>query len=328
MNCLKNFIGILGCNSSDPESGIYINSLPGISLKQMDQIANEDKITYSGVWDDVQERAARRFETKVKAELSKRFKISTIQQTFDLTKNLQTTTTANSAKYRGFFIDLDRFISDNNYVVSNFQRIYVQQLFLYLTGAVNTTVKIFDAVKGTQLKSVSVTGASGWNTVNINESYTARKLFIAYDATSITGTDNLIEVDFPCCDCTLDVQGAQSDISSTIRESDLTKGTNGYGLTGVFSSQCTYDSLVCNNKNVFSSAWWYLLGSEVMSEVIYTNRLSQYTTIGAQKAKDLRKEFEEIFMDELESSVMGVNVNAYDCCLECNEQVLIKESLC
>lgn len=328
MRCLTDYIGILGCGSTTPESGLYINTLPGVSLRQIDQIADEDQITYQGVWDDVQERAVRRFETKVKAELSKRFKITTIQDVVDITKNLETTTTANAAKLRGFIIDLDNFVSENHFVVSNFQRIYIQQLFLYLTGAVNTTVYLFDAVKGTQLDSYSVTGAAGWNTINVNEAYTARKIFACYDATNVTGTDNLIEKGFSCCECEINIEGAESNIAATVKESDLTKGENGYGLSGIFSSQCTYDSLVCNNKNIFSTAFWYLLGAELMSEVIYTSRLNQYTTIGAQKAKELRLEFEERFKEELTSAVEGVNVNTYDCCLECNEQILIKSSVC
>lgn len=325
MNCLIDYIGILRCGSTTSESGIYINSLPGVSLKQIDEAADADQVGFSGVWDDIQLRASRRFETKIKAELQKRYKISTIQQSFDLSKNLESTTTAAAAKYKGLIISLDNFVSSNHYVVSNFQRINVQQLFLYLTVAQNTTVKIFDAIKGALLDTFTVTGAVGWNTIQVNENYVARKLFIAYDSTLIIATDTILENHYDCCDCNVRIEGAESNIASTILESAITKGNNGFGLSGIFSSQCTFDALVCNNKNVFSNAWLYLLGIELMNEVIYTTRISRWTTVGAQKAKDLKAEFEVVFVEELANSISGLNVNASDCCLECNETIMIKE---
>jgi hypothetical protein len=58
MDCLKDYIGINVCaNQTAPVSGIYINSLPGISLEGIDKIATADQITYIGVWNDVQAQA-------------------------------------------------------------------------------------------------------------------------------------------------------------------------------------------------------------------------------------------------------------------------------
>ena len=47
INCLKSVIGVLGCK--EPQPLVYLNSLPGISIKSLDMIANEDQITYLGV---------------------------------------------------------------------------------------------------------------------------------------------------------------------------------------------------------------------------------------------------------------------------------------
>jgi hypothetical protein len=44
-----------------PESGVYINSLPGVSIEAIDSTANAEQITYLNVWADVQTEAYDRF---------------------------------------------------------------------------------------------------------------------------------------------------------------------------------------------------------------------------------------------------------------------------
>lgn len=62
MNCLTDYIGIRVCSTdTSPESGLFINPLPGLSLESIDKIADKDQITYRGVWADAQEEAYQRF---------------------------------------------------------------------------------------------------------------------------------------------------------------------------------------------------------------------------------------------------------------------------
>ncbi len=86
MICLKNFIGIQGCDTPvysyeidselQPFSGLYINiDLPGVSLKQIDRIAEEDQITFLKVWDEVQDRAIRKFLLRIKSGYMELFSV-------------------------------------------------------------------------------------------------------------------------------------------------------------------------------------------------------------------------------------------------------------
>lgn len=61
MSCLTDYIGLKDCSNAAPESGLYINTLPGISLQSMDSIATVDQITYKGLWSDAQEEAYNEF---------------------------------------------------------------------------------------------------------------------------------------------------------------------------------------------------------------------------------------------------------------------------
>ena len=76
IQCLTGFIGILGCNAQEPGSGLYINSLPGITLEKIDSIADAEQVTYLGVWKEVEKRALLSFRTVLMAGLNKCYQIN------------------------------------------------------------------------------------------------------------------------------------------------------------------------------------------------------------------------------------------------------------
>lgn len=76
MDCLTNYIGLKVCGDESSASGLFINSLPGISLESIDKIADSEQITYAGVWRDVQIEAQARFFVDVIEELNKCYQIN------------------------------------------------------------------------------------------------------------------------------------------------------------------------------------------------------------------------------------------------------------
>lgn len=76
MTCFKNYIQIEGCaaptytytvnGSAATPSGLFINRHLPIPLKQIDKIANEEQVTFLGVWNDVQDRGIQKFIIRVK----------------------------------------------------------------------------------------------------------------------------------------------------------------------------------------------------------------------------------------------------------------------
>lgn len=75
MTCLTDYIGIKGEDSS-PASGLFINSLPGITLDSIENIATIDQEDFLGVWADVQVEAAARFEMDFISEVTKCYKLN------------------------------------------------------------------------------------------------------------------------------------------------------------------------------------------------------------------------------------------------------------
>lgn len=79
MTCFIDHIGLLYCTSgvyTVPASGIYLNSLPGISIESIDKIADSEQVTYLGVWDDVQKYALAQFKLDVISEINNCYKIN------------------------------------------------------------------------------------------------------------------------------------------------------------------------------------------------------------------------------------------------------------
>jgi hypothetical protein len=331
LNCLKGHIGIEGCSQSTPVSGLYINRLPGIELEALDKIATHDQVNFEGVWDDIEERAVRRFRNEAVKMFSKRYKLKTITQSVDVEKKIDTSsTTASGTDYRGYVLELNR--EDDDYVASNLQSIYIQTLPLYLSGAVNTTVKIFDLDTEAELFSLDVTGVSGWNTVRVDETFTSRRLYVVYDATNVTSVEQDITKlkeavlyngsEYHCLcysgNINIEIRGASSTIADKY---NITFGEDTFGLSGVFSVLCSFDSLICNNLTVFETPLWYLEAAEFCFERRFTSRLNKYTLMNKDKAKELQEEYEKRFLDELDTVVEGISLDLKDYCLVCNEVI-------
>jgi hypothetical protein len=82
--------------------------------------------------------------------------------------------------------------------------------------------------------------------------------------------------------------------------------------------------LVCEKKELFDVALWYLHGTELMIEITSTDEMNRYTTIGLDKAERLKEEFYTEFLSALNDAVTSFNPADSDCivsCLECNDTV-------
>jgi hypothetical protein len=93
-----------------------------------------------------------------------------------------------------------------------------------------------------------------------------------------------------------------------------------YKLTDKTVIEC----LVCEKKELFDVALWYLHGTELMIERTSTDEMNRYTTIDLEKAENLKVEFYREFEQALDDAVSSIQPNDGDClkgCLECNDSV-------
>ncbi len=337
MKCLENYIGINYTGAPVPDSGLYVNQLPGISLKAIDKTANEDQITFTGVWADVQNRSLKKFDSAIINYFAKKWQLRVVHESIQLPNSYLgldvTQQTPAAAGYRGITYDL-------GYQASPMASIHIETLQIYLL-AVQATVtfkvwEVIDNQNANLLDTITLTGGSvGWNTVKVNKDYSAWKIFVGYEATTIDSIwlplnrsydmfNQQSLISWPTgSPCKAWLFGAQSDEPYA----NLTELNNTFGLSGQIGTACAFDNIICAWKQKFATALWYNHGAELMIERIFSDRLNRYTTIDLKKAQELQKYFADTASNELATTLDGIDLVTWDCCLNCNAPVQLVHNL-
>lgn len=325
--CLRDFIGLPGC-TEEPESGLNITDQPGISLLSIDKIADSEKQTYKAVWESVQTRAIHRLNSDLIAYFSKRFQLKRLPESVKIRELADTTTiTAAAAEYRGLNIEL-QIIGDNDYAYSGLQFIHVQEIRFYSPVALNNVnFYVIDQDTFQTLETFTVNLSVGWNSVTTNKNYLSYNIFIGYDSTLINSVALNLDNDDCCCGC---LSGCGAEIQGAVYNSGtqtLTTGVNTFGLAGTYSVQCSYETILCNNKHLFKNAYFNCLAYELMRERVYTERINKFTTVDREIAKnEMMPDFFEQYNKELSQVVDGIDLNPGDCCLVCDSVVQYRET--
>ncbi len=320
MICLKDYIGLAGCGSTTPLSGLYVNELPGVTLEMIDKLTEADQITYLGVWNDVQKRAAARLANTVNGNFRQRYSLKAIRETLYTGNVLTDKVVPMAAEFRGVEV---RIASQ-----SALQSIYVSDLYVYLTAPVaNLRVGVADIEHHVPVFTTNIDGKEGWNAIEVKRDFRTHHLFAGYDATDVDGLQiPLLEDVDNWCRCMHDTFGSKSEVRGAVYDSNINTIVANTDYTASFvaamSAHCSYEPFICDNLDVFKTVYWYLLGAELMFERMYTGRLNRFTTVDRQKAEELRKEFTEIANAELETALSGIRLDTADPCLECNQTVI------
>lgn len=338
MECLRDYIGIIGCGATAPIGGKYINTLPGISLESIESLADDEQKNFLGVWNDVQDRSLDKFKIEVTERFAKRFKLKQIRTSTDLLKIINTNTTfAHAAEKRGFSIEINQ--KDSVFTPSNLQLLYIEELSFYITDktqiGANAVITIVDLDNSDVLDTFTIALASinnGWNKVVVNEFYSSQRIACVIDATSVESVmqnistiatsgfyNNIHTIYGGQCDPIIrGVKFATADSPAF--------GSNTFGLTGVFSVVCQFDQIVCFNRKSFAYPLMYLEGSELMIERMTSSRTNYWTTLGSEDAQQLYKDFYAEFGRSLDQIIDSIDLDINDACLVCNEPIKLVET--
>ena len=112
-DCLENFIGLRGyCSESTPESGLYVNDLPSVSLKMINDVGNEEQKNFVGVWNEIYTRTLNQFESDVLIKAQKYFKTTLVAENSISGYNADPyEVESSSAEFKGIAIDANSRIS-------------------------------------------------------------------------------------------------------------------------------------------------------------------------------------------------------------------------
>lgn len=367
MDCLRDYIFVDWCGAvGTPPSGLYINSLPGISFKSLSALSDEEQVNFRDVWDNIQTRALKRLELDLRQKFGKAWKLKSILQSKNTGWKVDRTLplSINNTSYYGFEVDLGSCNSEDDYMNSALFEMYLQQLFVYSVGAIVdqiTTVKIFEMDSGSKIyqgSSTSTFAAEAWNKNEVNMNFikertsndypifnNSERYIVTLDFGTAFSSYQLDPLTNDWCECcgfkvrpmNMTTKTGENILGKTINYTDYLSG-----ISAIINSRCSWNRLVCSNKDVFATPLWYLLGIETMNEQLNSDRLNRYTTIDLKKAERRRKELEIMYMGGIErdefgnfiktmegaltQAVDGIDLDCSDCCLECAGELKLMES--
>lgn len=321
MDCLIDRIGLEGCGANTPTSSLFINSLPGITIKSIHGLTDAERSTAIEVWNNIQQRGIKKFVTAVRAEMGKKYKLASATQSVNLGRNVDTSivTPRDPALLYGVVFDFGRGISEQ-YDRSKFLTHYVKEVSFYSPDGLPINLHIFDELNNILfLEYVSVN--TGWNTKNINKLFSTQKIFIAIIPDSNASlTDLFIQDGLSCSEsCRAYVTGAYGQDINSLNETN-----NTFGLSVVYSAVCKFDRILCELSDTFDLPLWYALGSELMMERMASDRVNKWT-VNRDQAAELKAFYDAEFERTLSQAIGGLNIG-YDCCLVCDPQMAIRDS--
>lgn len=315
MDCLIDYIGLTGCGTNTPASGLFINSLPGISLKSIDSLADLEQVNYIGVWNDVQTRAIKRLELYLMAELAKKVKIK-------------------SSKYQVSTIWADDpNVADqtfNNFVEIRLKSDCGSPLGYHLIDKINVnttgspdnyTVIIYDLDTKEELYNNVFSDPNGFAiyTININKKFYRQN--IAIKMSNETGLYHYMPVQNIYHQC-----GSIEYGTSVVGTGVFSSSTQGYGFNLIgYSIGCDLNNLACTNRSIMALPLWYLCGAEMMMERITSNRVN-FWTMDKKQAEELKAYFDVSAENALKLVYNGISMSDCDCCIECDPSISIREA--
>lgn len=326
INCLTDSIGLAGCGTQTPVSGLFVNSLPGISLKNFEMLADSEQITGLAVYHDIQIRAQAWLSLEVYSQFSKRYKLATITQSIDTGMGYDYNTTRTAApEYRGNLYDLDYGNTDNQFIASVLQSHYIQFIRYYSSVVVNgAIIKIFDKDLNTTIQTLTQNLIVGFNIISVNASFSNRRIIIAIDSTTINSVSTPLSSAIRYSnECGARISGGYFNTANSTSTFVVTDDS--YGLSVVYGVRCKYDNVICQNPDLFYLPLWYKLGAELMNERLTTDRVNKLT-VNRDEAKELKAEYDLQAEEAIAQVVKGIRLDDADCCLECDSNYEIKES--
>jgi hypothetical protein len=338
MDCFKGYIGMRGCASTEPASGMFINDLEGINFENVERISDGDQRTYVNVWEDVENRGLRKFTNLLTSYFRTKYRLKKLLDRYYFGQYRLETTTAPAIELRGIEINLNPDQTDAE--ISPFITFQFTHLQFWADADATIDFKIIDPESREELWGESIDVVAGkWN--DIKAQFTApalqftRRIVFVYDATAVESADTPLSQDTGSDDgcgcgcsisgcCSAKIRGIKIDVAT---EAITYDATNTFALRGFASLRCSYDGLLCANRDLFAVALWYYLGAEMMRERMHSSRINKFTTVDRNKAIELKNAFDEVWQKELEVVVDAVDLNAENCCLECTPLVGYEETL-
>lgn len=320
MKCFIDYVGLEYCSSDAPVSEFYINQMPGISVKSLDNIATAEKKNFRKVWDDIQSRAAVIFKNELLNELSNRVKVSLSYSTArfgQFPNEYLPATDSDSLVGIRIYGNLYQFFNLNLFNFDFYSLLPVTAAKFYL----------YDVNQSKVLKEITVNLIQGFNTIDLNFLFTEPRyqtttLFLCYDSDqvkTITTLGNYPESSFH--DSRMYAVGARVNGKGAVNTNTLISANGSGGISIRYSIECSMEAYLCTIRNPFLMPWVYLLCSEFIKEKLHSDRLNRYTSdLTIDEGSALIIDYEMKFRNQLATIIYNIKLPNNQC-FHCNERI-------
>lgn len=300
MGCLQKIICgervIIGVRDFDscinPESDLFINDMPGISLKLASKITSEEYQTGAELLRKKIILATKMVFDDFKREISPYFDFDAIPETREI-NNFSSTIIPMAPLERGLILKRWR---------SELAQIYVENVYIKANTSGANTLKIID---GPNTISFPVTLVAG-ETLEVFTNYKAES-----EQIKIVMDDTLFDVyscnvnDFGLLNCGTCRGGASkgffiSGWNGTNEESKC------FGVGVLASVRCYEENVICSLLPRMYFLLWQKSAIEVLKEHIYGDRINPLVNLTKERAKENREELEIDYKESYNSFAKSI----------------------
>lgn len=321
MDCLTGYIGLRGnCEDETPLSGRYINDLPNISLASMNGIADGEQKNYKEFWESIEKFSIQQLRGDILVKKGKYFEKQTLLAAQNVgVYDVPFETIAASNHYRGIYLEM---------YDSYYGSVLLNHVQLYLKGAINSTIYVYNVNDGSLITSKDFTGSVGSNIIKLNhkiQSYGQRiRLFVCYDASRVDSISTSAQNSFP--DYLISRAGKVSQ-SSSILYDNIDFDNESAGLVLNFNVNCDIDGLICQNLDYLTNAYWYLLGKNIMLQAMHSERYNKFTLKSMDEKKEMHDYYADQYDEQLKAALDSVELISDGICYSCDKKRTYKLNL-
>lgn len=315
MECFIDYIGLRNCSSGVPESGVYINDMAGMSLKRLDNISNEEKKTYVGVWEAIQRRCAFEMESRILTKFNNYYKIAkSLQSSVFGWFDYDSTFRSLESKFKGTMFTA---------FLPSYAKAQLNTIELYSSQAyAGVKFYVYDLNSGAKQKEITIDLIEGYNKIDINYSELVKanfyfRLFLCYDASLYSFKESKPNYQFNGYDEYMWAQ--DGSIETTFNYANFIANT-GSGISTNFSIECSLEAFICERKQLFKFAWSRILMAEIFNETLNSDRTNYFTTINIDVAQEGYNRAMSDFNQSIGDVLENMDIPYDEICFECNTQ--------
>lgn len=342
MNCLTNYIGLRGCSSETPESGIWLNDLPGMSNELLDSLATKDQVTYAGVWASVQRVVFEQIKATLRTKIREIGQVEMGEVLFYTKRNViferqVISPIAADPVYKGIYVSATG---------SRYLQLYLKSLWVYNSGSAVTGVpfKVFSTYDWTVKYETTVDLQPGMNTIAINQAFDPEfagfNMFFALDTANVATIDNpFVSSDYAWgfSDCACANQGPNHygwDFQNwvlypAVMPLDVAlpdKMNFDWSQSGVsvdLDLRCSVETFICRNRESLKMGLAYALAHQILLNKLAGFNQNFHATYNPEQTERNLVTFQNLRDEQFKEWAKVIQVQGEDMCFSCEEAEMI-----